>query len=143
METILYLIQRVLDFWDVLTRYFDPELLPMGAYVICSAIALSLWWFALSLAPERFRRLLWALAAAILISPTVTAGGTPQLAPANVGMLYGLATENALLWQTNLLVMVLVFFVVLVLQQLWLEIRAHRLKPASHDESTADTQPNQ
>ena len=125
MEFVLYLIQETLDLWDLLTRYFDPEQLPMGAYIVCSALVLWLWWFALSLAPARPRRLLWALAAAILISPTVTGGGNPQLAPANVAMLYGFATDNALLWQTNLAVMMFVFFAVLLLQQFWLEIKPY------------------
>lgn len=142
MEFVLYLIQKILDLWDLLTRYFNPELLPMGAYVACSALALGLWWFALGLVPARLRRLLWAVAAAVLISPTVTGGGNPQLAPANVGMLYGYATDNALLWQTNLLVMVFVFFLVLLLQQLWLEIKPHHQKAGERKVRHTDDQPN-
>ena len=141
MEFVLYLIQKILDLWDLLTRYFNPELLPMGAYVACSALALGLWWFALGLVPARLRRLLWAVAAAVLISPTVTGGGNPQLAPANVGMLYGYATDNALLWQTNMLVMVFVFFLVLLLQQLWLEIKSHHQKAGERKVRHADDQP--
>jgi hypothetical protein len=141
MDFVLYLIQITLDLWDLLTRYFNPELLPMGAYIVCSALALGLWWFALSLVPARLRRLLWAVAAAVLISPTVTGGGNPQLAPANVGMLYGYATDNALLWQTNLLVMVFVFFVVLLLQQLWLEIKPYHQKVAARKVSQTDNLP--
>ena len=141
MDFVLYLIQRTLDLWDLLTRYFNPELLPMGAYIVCSALALGLWWFALSLVPARLRRLLWAVAAAVLISPTVTGGGNPQLAPANVGMLYGYATDNALLWQTNLLVMVFVFFMVLLLQQLWLEIKPYHEKTAARKARQSDIPP--
>ena len=122
IDFVLGFIEQLLSLWDLATAPFDPDLLPVIAYSFCALLALLLWSLITRKLPRVVGVPLFMLAVAFLLTPTVTGGIYPQLAPANVSVLYGLGVGNSALWISSLAAIGFCFFVLMALYFLWLEV---------------------
>ncbi len=82
--------------------------LAVTVYLVGSVIALWLWRQVMRPLPHPFGGMGWLIVFALLFSPTVTEGANGQIAPAVIGLLFGLISKNKELILSSLLPILLV-----------------------------------
>jgi hypothetical protein len=82
--------------------------LAVTVYVVGSAIALWLWRQVIRPLPHPFGGISWLVVFALLFAPTVTEGDNGQIAPAVIGLLFGVISKNKELILSSLLPILLV-----------------------------------
>ncbi len=99
--------------------------LAVTVYVLGSILALWLWHKVVRPLPRPLGGMSWMMVFAILMSPTVTDGPNGQIAPAVIGLLFGVISKNKELILSSLLPMLLVlgcgFIVGFVIQRIRLQ----------------------
>lgn len=124
LEQIHQYIEMALAEWNKFTAGVPTEELPLRVYFGGSALAVFLWLFVARVLPSPLGRITWLGALALLCTPTVTTGDVPELAPACVAFVYGLATKNFDIMYTSAAAILAVFSVLLFLAFLWERIKA-------------------
>lgn len=108
------LIDHIESGWNTWGHLFDgvPEYtLAISVYLGGTALVLWLWWTVARRLPRTIGGMSWIILLAILCTPTVTEGPNGQIAPAVIGLLFGLVVKDSVLFFSNLLPMLLVIAV--------------------------------
>ncbi|MEY4517312.1 MAG: hypothetical protein RL180_1658 [Pseudomonadota bacterium] len=108
------LVSRIESGWHAWGHLFDgvPEYaMAVAVYLGGSAVVLWLWWSIAQRLPRTFGGMSWIILVAILLTPTVTDGPNGQIAPAVIGLIFGVIIKDPRLLFSNLLPMLLVIAV--------------------------------
>lgn len=100
--------------------------LAVAVYLGGSLIVLWLWYFIAKAVPRPFGGMSWILLFALLLSPTITEGTNAQIAPAIVGLLFGLLTDEKHLIWANLIPILFISALGFFLAYLWNKYQQYR-----------------
>lgn len=95
--TIEEFLERVEPAWNWWASLFEgvPEYpLAVTVYVGGSILALLIWLRVVRLFPHPVGAMSWVVLFALLFAPTVTDGDNAQLAPAVIGLMFGVITKD-------------------------------------------------
>lgn len=102
LETITGIWSHILS----LLEQFPEENVAIIVYVTGAMIALWCWYRLMSRLPNPIGGILWIIAFAILVTPTISEGPNSALAPAIFGLLFGVITkEHVLIWSNLSLIL--------------------------------------
>lgn len=110
------------SFLDNLPEYSLAVVVYLGG----SALALTLWYFIAKALPRPFGGMSWIILFAFLLTPTITEGANASLAPAIVGLLFGLITSEKRLILLNLIPILFVTGLGFFLGYLWNKYQQYR-----------------
>jgi len=82
--------------------------LAVTVYLVGSVLALWLWHKVVRPLPRPIAGMSWMILFALLLSPTVTEGANGQIAPAIIGLIFGVISKSRELILSSLLPMLLV-----------------------------------
>lgn len=119
LDKIGEVVNSIVIWWGQAVSHIAPEKLPLIAYVSFSILALVLWWLVARLLPRTLAGLSWIILFAILLTPTTSLGTSPQIAPASVGVVYGVLLKDSAIIFNSLLPILVVITVGCVLGFLW------------------------
>lgn len=137
-------VSRLTIWWSHLVADVPADMLPIYAYVGFSAIVLLLWLFIVRILPSPLGGMSWLALFSILLAPGSAAGNTGEVAPASIGVVYGILMKDPGLALRSLLPILVVFAVGLVLGFIWQMIRNIVEKSAdqSRQQALADERAN-
>lgn len=137
-------VSRLTIWWSNLVADVPPDMLPIYAYVGFSAIVLLLWLFIVRVLPSPLGGMSWLALFSILLAPGSAAGNTGEIAPASIGVIYGILMKEPGLAVRSLLPILVVFSVGLVLGFIWQMIKNIVEKSAdqSREQALADEKAN-
>lgn len=137
-------VSRLTIWWSNLVADVPPDMLPIYAYVGFSAIVLLLWLFIVRVLPSPLGGMSWLALFSILLAPGSAAGNTGEIAPASIGVIYGILMKEPGLALRSLLPILVVFSVGLVLGFIWQMIKNIVEKSAdqSREQALADEKAN-
>ena len=137
-------VSRLTIWWSNLVADVSPDMLPIYAYVGFSAIVLLLWLFIVRVLPSPLGGMSWLALFSILLAPGSAAGNTGEIAPASIGVIYGILMKEPGLALRSLLPILVVFSVGLVLGFIWQMIKNIVEKSAdqSREQALADEKAN-
>ena len=98
----------------------------IAVYLGGSLFVLWLWYFIAKSIPKPFGGMSWIFLFALLLSPTITEGANAQIAPALVGVLFGVLTDEKHLIWTNLIPIVFIAALGFFLAYLWNKFQQYR-----------------
>lgn len=117
------------DFLNSFLSVFDniPEYhIAITVYYGGSLLVLWLWYLIAKSLPKPLGGMTWILLFAILLAPTISEGVNAKIAPATVGLLVGIITdEDKLIW-ANLIPILFVAALGFFLGYLWNKYQDHR-----------------
>ncbi|SUD90293.1 hypothetical protein [Psychrobacter phenylpyruvicus] len=116
-------VSRLTIWWSNLVADVPADMLPIYAYVGFSVIVLLLWLFIVRILPSPLGGMSWLALFSILLAPGSAAGNTGEVAPASIGVVYGILMKDPGLALRSLLPILVVFAVGLVLGFIWQMIR--------------------
>lgn len=119
LDKIGEVINSIVLWWGRQVAHIAPDKLPIYAYLGFSLLALVLWWFVARLLPKTLAGLSWIILFAILLTPTTSLGTSPQIAPASIGVIYGILLKDSAIIFNSLLPMLVVVTVGCVMGFLW------------------------
>nr|WP_241878342.1 hypothetical protein [Psychrobacter sp. PraFG1]UNK04814.1 hypothetical protein MN210_11625 [Psychrobacter sp. PraFG1] len=114
---------RLTIWWSHFVANVPPDMLPMYAYVGFSVMVLLLWLLVVRVLPSPFGGMSWLAVFAILLAPGSAAGETGDIAPASIGVIYGILMKEPGAAMRSLLPILVVFAVGLVLGFIWQMIK--------------------
>ncbi|WP_201543866.1 hypothetical protein [Psychrobacter sp. H7-1] len=114
---------RLTIWWSHFVANVPPDMLPMYAYVGFSVMVLLLWLLVVRVMPSPFGGMSWLAVFAILLAPGSAAGETGDIAPASIGVIYGILMKEPGAAMRSLLPILVVFAVGLVLGFIWQMIK--------------------
>ena len=118
------------DLFSALDNF--PEYnLAIVVYLGGSLLVLWLWYFIAKAIPRPFGGMSWIFLFALLLSPTITEGANAQIAPAIVGLLFGVLTDEKQLIWNNLIPILFVSALGFFLGYLWNKYQEYRQLPAA------------
>ncbi len=95
--TIEEFLERVEPAWNWWVSLFEgvPEYpLAVSVYIGGSVLALLIWLRMVRMLPHPVGAMSWVVMFAVLFAPTVTEGENAQLAPAVIGLMFGVITKD-------------------------------------------------
>ena len=95
--TIDEFLERVEPAWNWWVSLFEgvPEYpLAVSVYIGGSVLALLIWLRVVRMLPHPVGAMSWVVMFAVLFAPTVTEGEDAQLAPAVIGLMFGVITKD-------------------------------------------------
>ncbi|MFA9202551.1 MAG: hypothetical protein ACEQSD_00945 [Flavobacteriales bacterium] len=95
--TIDEFLERVEPAWNWWVSLFEgvPEYpLAVSVYIGGSVLALLIWLRVVRMLPHPVGAMSWVVMFAVLFAPTVTEGENAQLAPAVIGLMFGVITKD-------------------------------------------------
>ena len=95
--TIDEFLERVEPAWNWWVSLFEgvPEYpLAVSVYIGGSVLALLIWLRVVRMLPHPVGAMRWVVMFAVLFAPTVTEGENAQLAPAVIGLMFGVITKD-------------------------------------------------
>lgn len=123
LDQIGSIIGEIVIWWTQLVKGVPHDSLPMTAYIGFSIIVLLLWILVVRILPKTLAGISWIILFAILLTPTTSLGTPPDIAPASIGVVYGiLLNDNGIVFNSLLPIMV-VITVGCVLGFLWQIVR--------------------
>ncbi|WP_296404938.1 hypothetical protein [Psychrobacter sp.] len=137
-------VNRLTIWWSHLVADVPPDMLPIYAYVGFSVVVLLLWLFIVRLLPSPIGGMSWLALFSILLAPGSAANNTGDVAPASIGVVYGIIMKEPGLALSSLLPILVVFSVGLVLGFIWQLIKNIIEKNAeqSRQQAVADERAN-
>lgn len=123
LETISNYLSDLTIWWSHLVADVPPEQLPLYAYVGFSILVLLLWLFVVRILPRPFGGMSWLALFAVLLTPSMALGDSGEIAPASIGVVYGILMKDSAAALAHLLPILVVFSVGLVLGFIWSMIR--------------------
>ncbi|HBH34646.1 MAG TPA: hypothetical protein DDW38_09020, partial [Psychrobacter sp.] len=112
-------VSRLTIWWSNFVADVPPDMLPLYAYVGFSVIVLLLWLLVVRVLPSPIGGMSWLAVFSILLAPGSAAGNTGEVAPASIGVIYGILMKEPGLAMRSLLPILVVFSVGLVLGFIW------------------------
>ena len=109
--------------WSHLVADVPPEQLPLYAYVGFSVLVLLLWLLVVRVLPRPFGGMSWLALCAVLLTPSMALGDSGEIAPASIGVVYGVLMKDSAAALAHLLPILVVFSVGLILGFIWNMIR--------------------
>lgn len=103
--------------------------LAITIYLGGSALALWLWYLIAKSLPRSLGGMTWIILFACLLSPTLTEGPNAKIAPAIVGLMFGLLTDEKHLIWANLIPILCVSALGFFLGYLWIKYQDNRKNP--------------
>lgn len=119
-------LERVEPAWNWWAALFEgvPEYpLAVTVYVGGSVLALLIWLRVVRLLPHPVGAMSWVVMFSLLLAPTVTEGDNAQLAPAVIGLIFGVITKDQSLMLKSTLPILLVIGLGFVLGFLYERLR--------------------
>lgn len=137
-------VSQLTIWWSHLVADVPPDMLPIYAYIGFSSIVLLLWLLVVRILPSPIGGMSWLALFSILLAPGSAAGNTGEVAPASIGVIYGILMKEPGLALRSLLPILVVFAVGLVLGFIWQLIRNIVEKSAeeSRQQALADEKAN-
>lgn len=123
LEQISDAVSSIIIWWSQLVEGVPPDMLPLYAYVGFSVVVLLLWLFVVKVLPAPFGGMSWLAIFAVLLTPSTAVGGSSEIAPASIGVIYGILMKEPGLAMQNLLPILVVFAFGLVLGFIWQVIK--------------------
>lgn len=123
LDSISETVSEITLWWSDLVADVPHDMLPIYAYVGFSCIVLILWLFIVRILPKPIGGMSWLAVFSILLTPGVTSAETGDIAPASIGVVYGILMKDPGLALRNLLPILVVFTLGLVLGFIWQLIR--------------------
>lgn len=124
LEKISDAVSQLTIRWSHLVANAPPEMLPLYAYVGFSVIVLLLWLFIVKVLPSPLGGMSWLAVFAVLLTPSTAAGESGDIAPASIGVVYGILMKDPGLAMRSLLPILIVFSFGLVLGFIWQMIKS-------------------
>lgn len=124
LDSISEWLAKIVLWWVQVVDGIPEQELAFNVYVGGSIIALILLMFALRLVPRMFRGIIWVISAAILLTPGTTLGGTGEIAPAIIGVLYSFLMKDTAQAMSGILSILGVAIGGLILGAMWQLLRA-------------------
>lgn len=103
--------------------------LAITIYLGGSVLALWLWYLIAKSLPRTLGGMTWIILFACLLSPTLTEGANAKIAPAIVGLMFGILTDEKNLIWANLIPILCVAALGFFLGYLWIKYQENRLNP--------------
>lgn len=136
LDKIGEMIGSIVLIWNKLVSGVPPDKLPMLAYIGFSILALLLWTLVARMLPRTLAGLSWIILFAILLTPTTSIGTDPQIAPAAVGIVYGILMKDNGIVLNSLLPILVVITVGCILGFLWQFIKGRLPQPKAKNPPT-------
>ncbi|WP_227430793.1 hypothetical protein [Psychrobacter sp. I-STPA6b] len=124
LDTISDWLSDVTIRWSHLVQDVPPEMLPMYAYVGFSVVVLILWLLVARVLPRPFGGMSWIAVFAVLLTPGMALGDSGEVAPASMGVVYGILMKDMGLALSSLIPILVVFSVGLALGFIWTLIKS-------------------
>ena len=146
LDEISDTVSRLTIWWSNLVADVPPDMLPIYAYVGFSAVVLLLWLFIVRILPSPLGGMSWLALFSILLAPGSAAGETGEIAPASIGVIYGILMKEPGVALRSLLPILIVFAVGLVLGFIWqmikstIENSAEKLRQQAIEDEKANLQ---
>lgn len=105
--------------WSQVTSSIPASQLPLVVYVVACLLVLVLWLLVMRLIPRPLKGMSWMALAALLFAPGQASGGEGGIAPAMLGVFYGLITKDFAAATLALLPILLIFSAFLVVGAIW------------------------
>lgn len=124
--TIDEFLERVEPAWNWWVSLFEgvPEYpLAVSVYIGGSVLALLIWLRVVRMLPHPVGAMSWVVMFAVLFAPTVTEGENAQLAPAVIGLMFGVITKDQSLMLKSALPILLIIGLGFVLGFLYERLR--------------------
>lgn len=112
-------VSQLTIWWSNLVADVPPDMLPIYAYVGFSVVVLLLWLFIVRVLPSPLGGMSWLAVFSILLAPGSAAGNTGEIAPASIGVIYGILMKDPGAAMRSLLPILVVFSVGLALGFIW------------------------
>lgn len=112
-------VSQLTIWWSNLVADVPPDMLPIYAYVGFSVVVLLLWLFIVRVLPSPLGGMSWLAVFSILLAPGSAAGDTGEIAPASIGVIYGILMKDPGAAMRSLLPILVVFSVGLALGFIW------------------------
>lgn len=123
LDDISNWVSHLVLWWIELVKNVPAEQLPLLAYVGGSILVLLLWLLVVRILPRPIGGMSWVVVMAVLLTPGTAAGDSVALAPASIGVVYGLLTKEYATALSSLLPIMVVIVVGFFLGFLWQLIR--------------------
>ena len=94
IETFLERVEPAWNWWASLFEGVPEYPLAVTVYVGGSILALLIWLRVVRLLPHPVGAMSWVVLFVLLFAPTVTDGDNAQLAPAVIGLMFGVITKD-------------------------------------------------
>ena len=138
LDAISDYLSDLIIWWSHMVADVPPEQLPLYAYVGFSVVVLLLWLLVVRVLPRPFGGMSWLALCAVLLTPSMALGDSGEIAPASIGVVYGVLMKDSASALGHLLPILVVFSVGLILGFIWNMIRglvASNLKKAREQEA--------
>ncbi|WP_230656797.1 hypothetical protein [Psychrobacter sp. I-STPA10] len=123
LETISEYLSDLIIWWSHFVADVPPEQLPLYAYVGFSVVVLLLWLLVARMLPRPLGGMSWLALCAVLLTPSMALGDAGEIAPASIGVVYGVLMKDTAAALAHLLPILVVFSVGLFLGFIWSLIR--------------------
>ncbi len=123
LDQIGSVVGEIVVWWAQLVKGIPPDSLPLTAYVGFSIIVLLLWIVVVRVLPKTLAGLSWIILFAILLTPTSSLGTPPEIAPASIGVVYGILMKDPSIAFNALLPIMIVITVGCLLGFIWQFVR--------------------
>ncbi|WP_227526051.1 hypothetical protein [Psychrobacter sp. FDAARGOS_221] len=124
LDDISEAASRLTIWWSNFVADVPPDMLPMYAYIGFSIVVLLLWLFVVKVLPSPIGGMSWLAVFSVLMAPGSAAGDSGDIAPASIGVIYGILMKEPGMAMRSLLPILVVFSVGLVLGFIWQMIRS-------------------
>lgn len=124
LDDISNWVSHLVLWWSDLVQDVPAQDLPLYAYVGGSILVLLLWILVARALPKPIGGMSWVVVLAVLLTPGTAAGDSVELAPASIGVVYGVLTKDYTTALSSLLPIMVVIVVGFFLGFLWQLIRA-------------------
>lgn len=135
LEKVGEVVNDVVLWWGQLVSHIAPDKLPLYVYFGFCLLVLVLWILVARVLPKTLAGLSWIILFAILLTPTTSLGKAPQIAPASVGVVYGILLKDSSIIFNSLLPILLVITVGCVLGFLWQMLKLNVEKSVARAEA--------
>lgn len=123
------MLEQIAQWWNGFLSLFDqiPEdNIAITVYVGGTVIALWAWYLIDRRLPKAIRGISWIIVFALLATPTVSEGNNAQLAPAVIGLIFGVLTKEPRLIWLNAALMCSVAMILFFSTYLWSKFVQHK-----------------
>ncbi|MFB2537686.1 MULTISPECIES: hypothetical protein [unclassified Acinetobacter] len=124
------------SFFNRFLSLFDgiPEAtIAVTVYVGGTLLALYAWYGITRRIPSPFGGILWVILFAILATPTISEGENAGVAPAIIGVLFGILTKEKSLITNNIMLIALVMSIGFLVHFCWLKYKENLIKTGELD----------
>lgn len=123
LDKISDILGGIVVWWSQMVKDVPPADLPLYAYVGGSIIVLILWVLVSRMLPKPVGGISWMVLFAVLLTPGTALGDSGDIAPASIGVVYGLLMKDMGLAVASLIPILVVLIAGLFIGFIWQLIR--------------------